>query len=136
MLTVDICDSYRNINYFLKQWPKKRSVLEISKRYSPHRGSVPAARNNIYRIESPDLRALLDSEQVLTKLSSMDTRLSNLENKSATSEVLSSDGSPVLAVAQIWRGVLRPRYPIRPVVVTVCSIGSWIHHRNNVQCLR
>ena len=42
--------------------------------------------------ETPDLRSLL--EQVLTKLSAMDTRLSNLENKATTSEVLSSEGSP------------------------------------------
>ena len=33
-------------------------------------------------------------EQVLTKLSSTDNRLSNLENKSTTSDVLSSEGSP------------------------------------------
>ena len=42
--------------------------------------------------ETPDLRSLL--EQVLTKLSSMDTRSSTLENKATTSEALSSEGSP------------------------------------------
>ena len=50
----------------------------------------PAATST--EAETPDLRSLL--EQVLTKLSAMDTRLSNLENKATTSEVLSSEGSP------------------------------------------